>query len=190
MPDIPCPLCLKDWTSGGWDGNGLRRIVGLHQHEYIYCKRYRCSHSSHRPYTFLGYDSEVIAALPAVVQNHMPAVITRRSAISKEALSVTNFLAVNGCGFETIERLFKTLNYDTYHQYQRTYLQHVAALNCLCRDDGPQPRVSLFIVRTDQSVCPHILLITQSSFLFTRAGSFSCTKSAIRAPEADDSSHH
>jgi hypothetical protein len=146
VPDIPCPICLKHGHRGkvkseGWNQNGLRRVANLHQHYYIICRRHKCENAIHHehPHTFLSYDPEVVAAMPKFIQNQMPAIITRRSAFDKKALTVIEFLATNGVGFQTMERLLSSMNHGQKYELERLYMQHVDASNALCERQPSNP---------------------------------------------------
>lgn len=70
-------------TTEGWNANGPRRIKVLGDTYYIICRRHTCSAPTHRPFTFLAYDPEVVTLMPECVQEQLPAFLTRKWAVDK-----------------------------------------------------------------------------------------------------------
>jgi hypothetical protein len=163
LQQIPCPLCAEKGqlgavTSDGWNRNGPRRVVDIHGHSYIWCKRYVCK-SHERPYSFLGYDPEVVRLLPETIQLQFPVILTRKLAIMKGALHLTDTLVQHGLGFNTISKVLKELNNLRYCEKQTIYLADIKAHNELRRrKSAPAPRREADAPRPAyylrQEVCP------------------------------------
>ena len=132
---MPCPECAKHKlpgtvTSDGWNSNGPRRVIDTHRHYYIWTKRFKCKNHE-RPFTFLGYDPEVLELLPQVISSQLPCIITRRSAIDKKCFALLRRLTQTGHGMETSARLLGELSHFTYHQQHQLYLHNILAHNTI-----------------------------------------------------------
>ena len=116
---MPCPKC--DTLGGhikckGWNVNGPRPVVGIGgKIYYLWCQRFECSHPSHeRPFSFLGYDPEVLLKLPDVVRLQFPCLLTRKFAIDIPLWDMILREIRNGHSFEDLSKLIKELSYTRY----------------------------------------------------------------------------
>ena len=134
-----CPECCKaehgqkakgKVTSEGWNSNGLRRVLSMHGHYYVWCRRYTCSGGEiHDRFTFLGYDNEVLEHLPQYISMQFPAKLTRRSGLDKDTEQLCQSMIQNRCGPEIVARIFKELNTYKYYEKVLTYTRMVYQWN-------------------------------------------------------------
>lgn len=105
-------------------------MVSADGHYFIWCRRYKCSAAAHeKPYTFLGYDPEVVALLPDFIRYQFPVLLTRKLAIDLKAVDVFRRLRQTGYTFEKQAALLNEISARRYYQRYRLYLAHVDAYN-------------------------------------------------------------
>ncbi|XP_006457870.1 hypothetical protein AGABI2DRAFT_215844 [Agaricus bisporus var. bisporus H97] len=110
--------------------NSIFWMIGYRYH----CPNCKNPKSQKKTVTFRSWDSRILSALPRALQLEFPAILTRRSALSKSAFTMMRSCIQNGMGtkqFSTSLRMHHLERYDELHlQYLHTVAQRRLANWC------------------------------------------------------------
>lgn len=108
---VPCPDC--GYVAGNvvrkcWNESGPRLVCGYGRDYYILCKEYYCNKCERK---FQGYDSKVLAQLPATVQQRFPAVIYPKACLDKGLINTLVIRISKKQSFQDFQKELEEIKY-------------------------------------------------------------------------------